>query len=287
MVALSIHSAAEVRGDPAAGRLTIFERAAGVAKTAASAVDGTCASVEGSRFELSPRPSAKLEGARLAGYETISIVGSRDPHVLARLDTWLGYLRRVLADRVRSTLGLDSQHYDLALQCYGANAVLGPLEDSAGPREIGLLLKVRARSQQTATAIAKTANPLLRACSGWTSARSPVPDSTVTLGELADQVRSRNAGPFWITLDIFFKSQDDYQLAASSAVLSPQAIGRLYRVDPATVRYFELPDILAVKISFPRSVTAGSFEDRDLHGGQQYVALADLRLPAGTRDSHS
>ena len=52
--------------------------------------------------------------------------------------------------------------YDLALRCYGANAILGPLEDSAGPpREVGLLCKVRAASQQLATAVAKTANPLL------------------------------------------------------------------------------------------------------------------------------
>lgn len=127
-----------------------------------TAIDERTVRVEGSGFELSPQPTAKLEGARLAGYETISIVGIRDPHILARLGTWLRYLRSVLEERVRATLDLDPQHYDLALQCYGDNAVLGPLENAAGPaREIGLLFKVRAPSQETATAIAMTANPLL------------------------------------------------------------------------------------------------------------------------------
>jgi hypothetical protein len=107
-----------------------------------------------------------------------------------------------------------------------------------------------------------------------------MPDSPLTLGELASQVRSKNAGPFWITLDVFFTTESDYQLVTGSAVLSPQAIARLYRVDPAAVKYFELPGILAVKISFPRPVTAGSFEDRDLHAGQQHVPLAGLPLPA-------
>ena len=117
--------------------------------------------VEGSRFEPSAHPTAKLEGARLAGYETMSIVGIRDPLILASLDAWLRSLRSVLADRVRSIPDLDSQDYDLALRCYGADAVLGPLEDSAEPpREIGLLFKVRAATQEAATAIAKTANPL-------------------------------------------------------------------------------------------------------------------------------
>ena len=127
-----------------------------------SALDERTVRVEGSRFELSPFPTAKLEGARLAGHETISIVGIRDPHILASLDVWLGYLRSVLEDRVRSTLDLDPRHYELALHCYGADAVLGPLEDAAGPpREIGLLFKVRAPRQETANAIAKIANPLL------------------------------------------------------------------------------------------------------------------------------
>jgi len=89
-------------------------------------------------------------------------VGIRDPQILASLDVWLGFLRVVLEDRIRSTLELDPQQYQIALRCYGADAVLGPLEASAGPpREIGLLFKVRAASQQTATAIAQVANPLL------------------------------------------------------------------------------------------------------------------------------
>ena len=106
-----------------------------------------------------------------------------------------------------------------------------------------------------------------------------MPDGALTLGELADQVRSKNAGPFWITMDVFFGSEPDYTFVTTSGVLSPQAIGRLYQVGPATVKYFQLPGILAVKISFPRRVTAGSFDDRDLHAGQQYVPLAGLALP--------
>jgi hypothetical protein len=100
-----------------------------------------------------------------------------------------------------------------------------------------------------------------------------------SLGELAEQVRSKNAGPFWITLDVFFRNKPDYEFVTSSGILSPQLIGRLYRVDPASVKYFELPVLHVVKISFPRPVTAGSFEDRDLHGGQQHVPLAALALP--------
>jgi hypothetical protein len=117
-----------------------------------------------------------------------------------------------------------------------------------------------------------------------------MPDSNLTpadltLGELASEVRSKNAGPFWVTLDVFFASEPDYLLAVNSGVLSGETISSLYQVDPVTVKYFELPGIRAVKISFPRPVTAGSFEDRDLHAGQQHVPLAGLRLTGITRRS--
>jgi hypothetical protein len=46
------------------------------------------------------------------------------------------------------------------------------------------------------------------------------------------------------------------------------------------VKRFELPAIRAMKFSMPRSVVAGSFEDRDLHAGQQHVPLALVRIPA-------
>ena len=109
---------------------------------------------------------------------------------------------------------------------------------------------------------------------------SPLSQAEPSLGELAEQVRAKNAGPFWITLDVFFRNAQDFDFVTGSGILSPRAVGLLYRVDPASVKYFELPALHVVKISFPRPVTAGSFEDRDLHGGQQHVPLAAVALPA-------
>ena len=118
-----------------------------------------------------------------------------------------------------------------------------------------------------------------RGVEGGSSPLGQTEPSGGTLGELAEQVRAKNAGPFWLTLDVFFRNAQDYEFVTGSGILSPQLIGRLYRVDPASVKYFELPALHVVKISFPRPVTAGSFEDRDLHGGQQHVPLAALALP--------
>jgi hypothetical protein len=106
-----------------------------------------------------------------------------------------------------------------------------------------------------------------------------VPEQAGTLDDVAKQVRSKNAGPFWVTLDVFLATDDDYRHVLSSGVISKDAVGDLYHVDPAGVRIFELPNIRVIKVSFPRNVVAGDFEDRDLHAGQQYVVLAGLATP--------
>jgi hypothetical protein len=107
-----------------------------------------------------------------------------------------------------------------------------------------------------------------------------VADGVTTIGQLAEEVRSKNAGPFWMTLDIFLRNDEDHEFLIDSGLLSEECIGRLYEVDPDTVQIFALPRIRAIKISFPRSVSAGSFEDRDQHGGQQHLPLSRAVLPA-------
>jgi hypothetical protein len=106
-------------------------------------------------------------------------------------------------------------------------------------------------------------------------------DQPRRLGEIAKHVRSKNAGPFWITLDVFFDSDADFAYVRNAGVLTAEKIGELYGVDPSLVKRFELPDIKAMKFSIPRAVVAGSFDDRDLHAGQQHVPLAQVPIPGG------
>lgn len=99
-----------------------------------------------------------------------------------------------------------------------------------------------------------------------------------TVGDLAEHVRSKNAGPFWQTLDVFLPDDAAYLAVAGSAAVSEATIGRLYAVDPATVTIYRLPSIRVVKVSFPRPTAQGGVDDRDMHAGQQHVPLALLEL---------
>lgn len=119
--------------------------------------------VEGSRFEPVAPYTMKLEGSAITGYQTMALVGVRDPDVLAELDEWVADLTEFLEDGAVRVLGLDPATFSIEMRCYGANAILGDLEPrhDTPPREVGLLMLATASDQVSATAIAKFANPYL------------------------------------------------------------------------------------------------------------------------------
>jgi hypothetical protein len=125
------------------------------------ALDPRVVRVEGSVFEPADTYTIKLEGSALVGYETVTLVGIRDPAVVANIEAWTDLLTALVADRVTTVLGVERDRYDLEVLRYGYHAVLGALEPEGTGHEIGLLFRVRAGDQATATAIAKVANPLL------------------------------------------------------------------------------------------------------------------------------
>ena len=75
-----------------------------------------------------------------------------------------------------------------------------------------------------------------------------MPDLAPTVGSLADEIRAKNAGPFWLTLDIFLRRDEDYELLIASGVLTPDCLSGLYGVPADQVQIFELPLLRAVKI---------------------------------------
>lgn len=94
-----------------------------------------------------------------------------------------------------------------------------------------------------------------------------------TVGDVAELVRSKNAGPFWQTFDIFCEDDAAYAELAADGVITPERIGATYQVDPSVVAVFWMPAIRVIKVSVPRPVSSGSALDRDVHAGQQHVPL--------------
>ncbi|WP_433534485.1 DUF4387 domain-containing protein [Micromonospora sp. CA-249363] len=100
-----------------------------------------------------------------------------------------------------------------------------------------------------------------------------------TVADLALEVRSKNAGPFWVTMELFMRDAAGYTVVADPGFLDAPLIARLYGVPADAIRIFRIPALNVVKISFPRPVAQGSLRDRDIHAGQHHVPLAMLPLP--------
>ena len=101
-----------------------------------------------------------------------------------------------------------------------------------------------------------------------------------TIADLALEVRSKNAGPFWVTMELFMKDADGYAVVADESFVNERLVAELYRVEESTVQVFRIPSLHVVKISFPRPVSQGSLFDRDMHAGQHHVPLALVEVPA-------
>lgn len=97
-----------------------------------------------------------------------------------------------------------------------------------------------------------------------------------TLKDVCRHIRSKNAGAYWVTIDLFFQDADAFARYADSPAISNKVIGSTFGADPKLVRRYPVPNLHVLKISYPRASAQGGMVERDMHCGQQYVRLLDL-----------
>ncbi len=95
-----------------------------------------------------------------------------------------------------------------------------------------------------------------------------------TLGEKVKKIRSKNAGPFWITIDIFCGSEEVYKDVCNK--LDYLKIANLLMINIKDLKRFEVKKLNVVKFSFPRNIIQGHVFDRDMHGAQLAVLLSEM-----------
>jgi hypothetical protein len=102
----------------------------------------------------------------------------------------------------------------------------------------------------------------------------------VPITELATLIRSKNAGPFVISLDFVFPDRDTYELVRESGAVTREVIAGLYSLPVARVsETIEYPAANAIKVNLLRERPAGSFGETDIYGSQQGGILDALLVP--------
>ena len=98
------------------------------------------------------------------------------------------------------------------------------------------------------------------------------------LVDIARVIRSKNAGPTTLTVDLMFNDSTGFERALSASALTPEAIALLYGLEPSQVEVIAYPPAVAIKIVMDRKIVAGDPGDRDVYGAQQHAPLLGVTV---------
>lgn len=98
------------------------------------------------------------------------------------------------------------------------------------------------------------------------------------LMDYTKMLRSKNAGPLWLTMDLSFEDKSTLMKLLQSGVLNAATIAKLYDVDESMVRIIPYPVVNAIKVTIPRKCPSGALQDDDIYGCQQHMLLANLEV---------
>ncbi|PWL16248.1 DUF4387 domain-containing protein [Falsochrobactrum shanghaiense] len=100
------------------------------------------------------------------------------------------------------------------------------------------------------------------------------------LYEIADIVRSKNAGPYRITFDIIFTDKRRYEAVRDSEAITPESVAAAYGLDISQISsFFKIDQAMAMKITIKRPIAQGAAGDGDMYGCQHHVPLMNIPVP--------
>ena len=103
---------------------------------------------------------------------------------------------------------------------------------------------------------------------------------TRPLRELARLIRSKNAKPYRLTLDVLFDDPAIYERVKSGGALNPAAVARAYKIPESWITSWHVFDPgLAFKFTLVRARVQGVVGDGDVYGAQQHGPLLDIPIP--------
>ncbi|MDP2737466.1 MAG: acyclic terpene utilization AtuA family protein, partial [Pseudorhodobacter sp.] len=125
------------------------------------ALDARRVRVTGSQW-LPARFTVKLEGARIAGYQTTILAVLRDARYVANARKWVDQLHTFLGETIALRMGLGVDDYSLEFRLIGLDSALGTMENRHGdPVEVGVLGLITAATAEISAEIGKLINPFV------------------------------------------------------------------------------------------------------------------------------
>lgn len=96
--------------------------------------------------------------------------------------------------------------------------------------------------------------------------------------DICRHIRTKNAGPFWITADLFFQDEETYRTYRNSPKIGPELFKELFGADPRWTKRIPVDHLRMIKISFVRPHPQGWKHERDMHSGQLFSRLLNVEI---------
>ena len=98
------------------------------------------------------------------------------------------------------------------------------------------------------------------------------------LRDIASVIRSKNAGPLLLTLDVILPNSETFDRVINSGAIEALPMAKLYGVSHNEVIVTPYLQALAIKITLPRRYRSGGPQDTDVYGAQQHVPLFNVEI---------
>jgi len=101
----------------------------------------------------------------------------------------------------------------------------------------------------------------------------------IRITEVAEVIRSKNSGPYELTMDIIFKDFDSYEKVKQKDIINKKLISSLYQIpEEDIISIINFDPAKAIKITIKRPLVAGAIGESDVYGAQQHAPLLTIEV---------
>jgi len=99
------------------------------------------------------------------------------------------------------------------------------------------------------------------------------------LTDIASVIRSKNSGPYELTLDIIFNDFETYEIIKKRNFINEDLICSLYNITPEKIiKIVAFDPAKAIKATIIRPLCSGDLGETDVYGAQQHAPLLNLEF---------
>ncbi len=100
-----------------------------------------------------------------------------------------------------------------------------------------------------------------------------------SITELTNIIRSKNSGPYELTMDLMFTSRENYRHVCDQNLINPELICKLYQITPdKVIGIVHFDPANAIKVTIKRPICSGDLGETDVYGAQQHAPLLDIMV---------